>query len=81
MVMGMARKITQSQYEELQDAFEEGFYEFNQILAEHTGIIAHSYTGYTYFDVNDNYVGNSEDFDLDDLLESAYIEVVEDGKE
>ena len=76
----MAKKITKSQYEEIQDAYEDGFQELNQILAEHTGIIAHAYTAYNYFDVNDNYVGNSDEFDLDVLLEAAYIEVEEDGK-
>ena len=75
----MAKKITKSQYEEIQDAYEEGFRELHMVLAEHTGIVAYSYEAYTYYDVNDNYVGNSEDFDLDELLENAYIEVIDDG--
>ena len=75
----MAGKITKSQYDEIQDAYEEGFWELHQVLAEHTGIVAYSYDAYTYYDANGNYVGNSEDFDLDFLLENAYIEVVEDG--
>ena len=74
----MANKF--DEYEEMEAALEEGFLEFNQILAEHTGIVAYSYTAYNYFDVNDNYVGNSDEVDLDDFLKNAYIEVVEDGK-
>ena len=76
----MAKKITKSQYEEIQDAYEKGFWELHMALAEHTGIVAYSYEAYTYYDVNGNYVGNSEDFDLDEVLEAAYIELVEDGK-
>lgn len=75
----MANKITRSQYEEIQDAYEKGYRELHEVLAEHTGIVAYSHEAYCYFDANCNYVGNSEDFDLDDLLENAYIEVVEDG--
>lgn len=76
----MAKKITRSQYEEIEAAHEDGFWELHQALAEYTGIVAYSHEAYTYYDSNGNYVGNSEDFDLDDLLESAYIEVIEDGK-
>ena len=74
----MVKKITRSQYEEIQDAFEEGYQELHQALAEHTGIVAYSHEAYSYW-VGDNWVGNSEDFELDVILENAYIEVVEDG--
>ena len=74
----MVKKITRSQYAEIQEAFEEGYRELHQALAEHTGIVAYSHEAYSYWD-GDNWVGNSEDFDLDVILENAYIEVVEDG--
>lgn len=43
----MVDKITQRQYEEIEEAFTYGsIEEFHRILAEHTGISTASYTGY-----------------------------------
>ena len=75
----MVDKITRSQYEEIDDAFAYGtIKEFHRTLEKHTGISTVPYTGYQYF-YGDDYVGDSNDFDLLDLLKNAYIEVVEDG--
>ena len=75
----MADEITKSQYEEIEDAFNYGTIgEFHRMLEKHTGIEAIPYTAYQYFN-GDDYVGDSNDFDLLDLLKNAYIEVVEDG--
>ena len=75
----MVDKITKRQYEEIEEAFTYGSIdEFHRILDRYTGISTVSYTGYQYF-IGDDYVGNSDDFDLLDVLKNAYIEVTEDG--
>lgn len=75
------RKITNSQYEELEEAYEiMGDQQFFEKLEEYTGITAKPYIAYIFYDCNDNYICNSEELDLDTLLENAYVEVVEDGK-
>ena len=75
----MVDKITRSQYEDIEDAFSYGTIgEFHRMLEKHTGISAIPYTAYKYFN-GDDYIGDSEDFDLLNLLKNAYIEVVEDG--
>lgn len=71
----MAR-ITAEQYEELQEAYDYDEQRFIEKLEEYTGIARKSYTAYNYYDHNDNYIGCSENFDLDMLLENAYVKVV-----
>lgn len=70
----MAR-ITAEQYEELQEAYDYDEQRFIEKLEEYTGITRKSYTAYNYYDHNDNYIGCSENFDLDVLLENAYVKV------
>lgn len=73
----MSDKITREQLETLSDAFDYGiFSEFHEILKEYTGIVAKPYTAYQYFDEFGDYVGDSNDFELLDLLQNARIEVV-----
>lgn len=74
----MADKITHEQFEDLRRATSTS--EFHKMLARYTGIDAIPYTAYQYFDGAGNYVGDSNDSGLLDLLKSAYIEVVDDGK-
>lgn len=75
----MVDKITKSQYEEIDEVFTYGSIdEFHRILFEYTGISTASYTGYQYF-IGEDYVGDSHDFDLLDVLKNAYIEVVDDA--
>lgn len=75
----MVDKITKSQYEDIEDAFIcDSIVGFHRVLEKHTGISAIPYTSYQYFN-GDDYVGDSNDFDLLDVLKNAYIEVVEDG--
>lgn len=73
-------KITKQQYEELEEAYDIDEQEFVEKLEEYTGITRKSYTAYNYYDFSGNYIGCSEDFDLDRLLESAYVGVTDDGK-
>lgn len=75
--MTMIDKITREQLEELSDAFDFGTpSEFHEILEEYTSIVAKPYTAYQYFNEFGDYVGDSNDFELLDLLQNARIEVV-----
>lgn len=74
----MIDKITRKQLCELSDAFDFGrLSEFHEMLEEYTGIVAKPYTAYQYFDEFGNYIGDSNDFELLDLLQNARLEVVE----
>ena len=72
----MARTITAQQKEELQEAYEcLDDQQFVEKLEAYTGIVRKPYTAHNYFDANGNYVGCSEDFDLDTVLENAFVGV------
>lgn len=71
----MAR-ITAEQYEELVEAYDFDEQQFVEKLEEYTGITRKPYTAHNYFDCNGNYIGCSEGFSLDMLLENAYVKVV-----
>jgi hypothetical protein len=68
-------RITIKQYDEL---YAERFNtkEFNNLLEEYTGIIAKPYTGYQYFDEAGNYIGDSDNYSVHELLKNAYIKIV-----
>ena len=69
-------KITKEQYEELCDCKSwDTNEEFHNLLEDLTGIAAKRYTGYQYFDTSGNYVGDSSDCSVRDLLNNAYIEI------
>lgn len=74
----MPNEITKEQLEELEDVLSFGDrIEFNNLLKEFTGIEAHPYTAFQYYDSCDNYVGELEHCDIRDLLARAYISVKE----
>lgn len=69
-------KITHEQGQLLYDAhMYESRDSFNRKLEEITGIQAKKYTGYQYYDAAGNYVGDSCDCDVRDILSNAYIEI------
>lgn len=70
-------RITRKQLEEIKDAAIFGTKDYHKKLEEITGITAMPYTGYSYYDSAGNYVGDSGDSSLSDLLRAAYIEVVD----
>lgn len=74
----MIDRITKSQLSEIEDAAIFGTKEFHKKLEEITGITASPYTGYSYYDAAGNYIGDSSNFDICDLLNGAYIEVTDD---
>lgn len=74
----MINSITKAQYNELSDAnFIYGTETFHKLLEEYTGIKAVPYTVYAFYDAAGDYVGCSENNDLDHILQSAYISVDE----
>ena len=71
----MAEYITKNQLLELEEALSSGIQQFHKLLEEYTGIVAHSYTAYLYFDNSGNYIGDAENSSLQDLMNAAYVEV------
>ena len=76
----MPDKITYKQLKELQEVYHLDEQRFVELLEEYTGITRKSYTAYNYYDDAGNYVGNSEDFDLLDIIDNAYIEISDEVK-
>lgn len=70
-------KITKQQYDELKEAYETDDQQFVEKLEEYTGITRRAFISYDYYS-GDDYVGNSDDNSLGDILRSAYVEVAED---
>ena len=74
-------KITKEQYEELcESKCWDGNEDFHELLESMTGIEARRYTGYSYYDSSGNYLGDSNDMSVRDLLNGAFIEVEEGEK-
>lgn len=71
----MVEYITKQQMEELENVAVYGTDEFHSLLEEYTGIEARPYRAYQYFDNCGNYIGDSGDIGIFDLLEAAYIKV------
>ena len=74
----MAEYITKNQLLELEEAQLFGIQQFHKLLKEYTGIVAKSYTAYSYYDNDGNYIGDGENSSLQDLLNEAYVEVRDD---
>ena len=52
--------------------------EYRKLLKAFIGIEYRSYTAYNYYDENGDFIGNSEDYDIGQLLEAVGVEV-QDG--
>lgn len=77
----MAKTITKEQLEEIEDAihcFDRGA--AYALLKKYTGIEARPYTAFVFYDEADNFVGDSDNYTIRDLLDSAYITIVEEGE-
>ena len=78
----MNKTITKSQLREIEDEVflhnREGAY---SLLKEYTGIEARPYTAWSFYDEHDNYVGDSDNYSIQDLVENAYIDIVEDSED
>lgn len=75
----MAKYITKAQQEKLELAALLDDEEYRKLLSEYMGIEARAYTAYNFYDENGDFIGNSEDYDLDQLMEAAGVEVWDDG--
>ena len=75
----MAKYITKAQQENLELAELLDDEEYRKLLSEYMGIEARAYTAYNYYDENGDFIGNSEDYDLGQLMEAAGVEVRNDG--
>jgi hypothetical protein len=76
----MCKTITREQLEEIEDAlacFDKGA--AYALLKKYTGIEARPYTAFVFYDEADNWVGDSDNYNIRDLLDNAYIKVVEEG--
>lgn len=73
----MNNAITKEQLEELEYAQVLDRYEFHKLLEEYAGITAESYLAFSYYDDCGNYLGDSNDCDVYDLLKAAYMEVTD----
>ena len=75
----MAKYITKTQMEELEDACTFGIGGANKLLKKYAGIQARAYTAYNYYDEYDNFLANSDETDIYELLEMAGVEVRHGG--
>lgn len=74
--------ITREQLDEIQEAYSLNDRETAYaLLKEYAGIEAKPYTAWDFYDAVGNYIGDSENYSFRDLLENAYIKVVEKGGE
>ena len=67
--------ITIEQLEELREAESISRLDFNGLLEDYTGIKAKPYTAFYYEDSAGNWVGDSDNDEVNDILQRAYIEV------
>lgn len=67
--------ITIEQLEELREAESISRLDFNGLLEDYTGIKAIPYTAFYYEDSAGNWVGDSDNCEVNDILRNAYIEV------
>ena len=75
----MAKYVTKAQQENLELAELLDDEEYRKLLSEYMGIEARAYTAYNYYDENGDFIGNSEDYDLGQLMEAAGVEERNDG--
>ena len=71
--------ITAEQLEELREAESISRLDFNGLLEDYTDIKAKPYTAFYYEDGAGNWVGDSADDEVGDILRRAYIKVRKDG--
>lgn len=69
--------ITKSQLKYIDDCLCCGMNVYHAELERYTGIKARPYTAYQYFDATGDFIGDSNNT-IKELLESAYIEVIDD---
>ena len=72
----MVEKISKDQYHDLcQSSMWDSTDSFHELLEEMIGITAKRYVAYQYFDSDGNYIGDSNNSTIRDLLNNALIKV------
>ena len=71
----MPNVITQDEFEYLNDLYHSDIKKFNEVIMSMLDIESKSVTIYDYYDYYGNYLGNTNDSSLHDILSSAYIKV------
>lgn len=74
------QQITVKQYWDLHHAITWEEDRFPEMLENYTGLIAKKVTMLQIFDSCGDYIGNTYNDSIGDLMRKAYIEVIEDGK-
>lgn len=74
----MNKYITKQQYQEIKDSAYD-INVFHEKLQKYTGIKARVYFVFQYLDDDGDFIGNSNDDNLDDLLRAAFIEVKDEA--
>ena len=78
----MSNTITREQLNEIEEAYCcEDKETAHALLKEYVGIEAKPYTAWDFYDTAGNYLGDSVNYSFEDLLENAYITIVEKGGE
>lgn len=78
----MARTITKAQLEEIGVASLWGDKKYAyELLKEYTGIEAKPYTAWSFYDEYGNYVGDSDNYSIRDLIKNAYIDIVDESED
>ena len=67
--------ITQEEFEYLNDLYHNDREKFHKVIYDQLDIEAHPSTMYDYYDYGGNYIGNSNDSSLHDILSAAYIKI------
>lgn len=67
--------ITQDEFEYLNDLYHSDIKKFNEVIMSMLDIESKSATIYDYYDYYGNYLGNTNDSSLHDILSAAYIKV------
>lgn len=74
----MVDKISKDQYHDLcQSSVWDNTDSFHKLLEQMTGITTKRYVAYQYYDEDGNYIGDSDNYTVRDLLSNAYIDIVD----
>ena len=77
----MSKTITKAQLEEIEEVRWWGdIRDAHALLKEYTGIEARPYTAWNFYDEYGNYVGDSDNYSIRDLIENAYINIVDESE-
>lgn len=77
----MTKTITRKQLAEIEEAYSFDRKEAFELLEKYTGIKGKPYTGWTFYDDANNYIGDSDNYSIEELLDNAFISVVEEEGE